>query len=653
MRRTHSVELTAIVVDRVEALDGLFARWLPASMLALAAPALVAFAALLADPVAALVLVAAGLLVPLGMALAGIGAAAASRRQFLALGRLQVRFVDRIRGIATIVLAGRAEDEARALAAAAGELRRRTMRVLRVAFLSSATLDLAAAGALVALALHYGAALLEGRMTSPAMALFALLLVPEFFAPLRSFATAYQDRLHAVGAAEALAALPEAPEPAPALPVRTVAARGVTVAFDDVRLVWDPARGPALDGLTFRVPAGETLVLVGPSGAGKSTVIEILLGFVRPDSGRVTINGADIRDLVPQALSRMTAWIGQRPVLFAGTIRENIRFARPEATDAEVEEAARNAQVSDFAASLPRGLETCIGEGGYGLSGGQAQRVAMARAFLKNAPLLLLDEPTAHLDPATEAEVLAKSASSDLGPDGDPGQPLHRCPRFRGQADRPPRRTGDAGAEAPHDGRAMRELLRILGLWRREAVWLALGLAASLAALGAGVGLMVVSGATLAAAVLTGALAAPALLRFLGVGAGGVALPGASADARGDVPGLGGPPALVLPASLGHRRGWAWVPARGRCSRATGRRCGCAGRGLSPVAGAACRSVGAVSGRSFCSSAGAIRCWPWRWARCSPSARSCFPGGWRAAPKPPASGWRMLPPDYGWPRSIR
>lgn len=415
LRRTHSVELTAIVVDRVEALDGLFARWLPASMLALAAPALVAFAALLADPVAALVLVAAGLLVPLGMALAGIGAAAASRRQFLALGRLQVRFVDRIRGIATIVLAGRAEDEARALAAAAGELRRRTMRVLRVAFLSSATLDLAAAGALVALALHYGAALLEGRMTSPAMALFALLLVPEFFAPLRGFATAYQDRLHAVGAAEALAALPEAPEPAPALPVRTVAARGVTVAFDDVRLVWDPARGPALDGLTFRVPAGETLVLVGPSGAGKSTVMEILLGFVRPDSGRVTINGADIRDLVPQALSRMTAWIGQRPVLFAGTIRENIRFARPEATDAEVEEAARNAQVSDFAASLPRGLETCIGEGGYGLSGGQAQRVAMARAFLKNAPLLLLDEPTAHLDPATEAEVLQSLRRLTLG----------------------------------------------------------------------------------------------------------------------------------------------------------------------------------------------------------------------------------------------
>ena len=124
---------------------------------------------------------------------------------------------------------------------------------------------------------------------------------------------------------------------------------------------------------------------------------------------------ADIADLVPQALSRLTAWIGQRPVLFAGSIRDNIRFARPEATDDEVAEAARNARVAEFAASLPDGLDTPVGEGGYGLSGGQAQRVAIARAFLKNAPLLLLDEPTAHLDPATEAEVLDSLRRLALG----------------------------------------------------------------------------------------------------------------------------------------------------------------------------------------------------------------------------------------------
>jgi len=406
LRGRHTGELTSVVVDRIEAVDGLFARWMPAATLASAAPTLVLVAAAFADPLAALVLGGCGALVPVAMAVSGIGAAVASRRQFAALAHLQARFLDRVRGIATIVMLGRAGDEAVALGHAADELRRRTMRVLRVAFLSSVALDLAMALAMIAIALRYGAQAMSGTLASPGTALFVLLLVPEFFAPLRAFAAAYQERFHAGAAAEALSALPPSPLPVPEQPVRTVQARGVTVAFDNVRLTWDPARGPALDGLSFRVPAGETLVLVGPSGSGKSTVMEILLGFVRPDSGNVTFNGADIGALVPQALSRMTAWIGQRPILLAGTIRDNIRFARPEASDAEVAEAARLARIDGFAAALPLGLDSQVGEAGYGLSGGQAQRVAIARAFLKNAPLLLLDEPTAHLDPATEAEVL-------------------------------------------------------------------------------------------------------------------------------------------------------------------------------------------------------------------------------------------------------
>jgi len=408
LRSHHSGDLAAIVVDRIEALDGLFSRWVPAAKLAIAGPALVAVAALWADPLAALVLVLCGLLVPVAMAAAGIGAAAASRGQFLALTRLQARFLDRVRGIATIVLAGRAEDEAKSLAAAAADLGSRTMRVLRVAFLSSAALDLATVAALALLAVHYGVALRAGTLTQPALALFALLLVPEFFAPLRAFAAAYQDRLHATGAADALIALPPAQPPAPTPPheIRTIAASGVTVAFEDVHLTWDPTRGPALDGLSFRVPAGETLILAGPSGAGKSTVIELLLGFVHPDSGRITINGVDLVDLVPQALNRLIAWIGQRPVLFAGSIRDNILFAKPDATAEELAAAVRAARVNEFADALPDRLDTRVGDGGHGLSGGQAQRVAIARAFLKNAPLLLLDEPTAYLDPATETDVL-------------------------------------------------------------------------------------------------------------------------------------------------------------------------------------------------------------------------------------------------------
>jgi ATP-binding cassette subfamily C protein CydD len=415
LRAQHTGELTTTVVERIEALEGLYARWLPAAALAVAGPALVAVAALLASPIAALILVLCGLLVPAAMALAGIGAAAASRSQFLALARLQARFLDRVRGIATIVMYGQVEAEATSLAGAANELRRRTMRVLRVAFLSSAALDLAAAAAFVLLVLRMAEQLLAGHLAHPTIALFVLLLVPEFFAPLRTFAAAYQDRLHAAGAADALAELPPLPAPAPPRDIRTVAARGITVAFENVHFTWDPARGVSLNELSFRVPAGETLILAGPSGSGKSTVIEMLLGFIRPDRGQVTINGADIADLVPQALARLTGWIGQRPVLFAGTIRDNIRFARPEATNEEIEAAAENARVSEFAAALPSGLDTIVGEGGYGLSGGQAQRVAIARAFLKNAPLLLLDEPTAHLDPATEAEVLDSLRRLALG----------------------------------------------------------------------------------------------------------------------------------------------------------------------------------------------------------------------------------------------
>lgn len=406
LRTGHSADWAGTLVDRIEALDGLFARWLPASMLAIAGPALVLVAALIADPLAALVLLLAGLLVPVGMAAAGIGAAIASRRQFIAMARLQARFLDRVRGIATIVLAGRMEDEARSLGAAATELRQRTMRVLRVAFLTSAVLDCAAAVALVVLALHYGTALVAGTLTAPGRAIFALLLVPEFFAPLRAYSLAYQDQHHAAAAAESLLNLPELPPPAPALPIRNVSAHGITVSFDEVGFSWDQARGMALDGLSFRVPAGETLVLAGPSGAGKSTIMEILLGFIHPQQGRVLINGAGIETIVPEALSRMTAWIGQRPLLFAGSIRENIRFARPDATDAELADAVRAARLGAVIDVLPNGLDTNIGEGGFGLSGGQAQRVAIARAYLKNAPLLLLDEPTAHLDPATEAEVL-------------------------------------------------------------------------------------------------------------------------------------------------------------------------------------------------------------------------------------------------------
>jgi ATP-binding cassette subfamily C protein CydD len=397
-------ERAALVVDRIEALEGFLTRWLPAATLAVIGPAMVAAAAFAADPVSGAMLAVAGLLVPVAMALTGIGAAQASRRQFEALGRLSGRFLDRMRGLPTLVLFRRQEAEAQALAAAAGELRLRTMKVLRVAFLSTASLDLIAAVVIALLAIRHGAILGSGH-PDPVAAMFCLLLVPAFFQPLRNFSQAYHEKLNARGAAAELAPLLAEPKGPPGLLLEEIP-RKLVVTYQDVHLSYDASRTPALNGLSFRVMPGETLVLSGPSGAGKSSVLRLLMGFRRPDSGRIALNGRDATLLAPAELRRLSSYVGQRVHLFRGTLRENIRLARPEATDAEVEAAAEAAQVMAFASALSQGLDTLVGEGGFGLSGGQAQRVAVARAFLRDTPLVLLDEPTAHLDPGTEAEVL-------------------------------------------------------------------------------------------------------------------------------------------------------------------------------------------------------------------------------------------------------
>jgi ATP-binding cassette subfamily C protein CydD len=312
--------------------------------------------------------------------------------------------VDRLRGLATLVQFNRAEDEARALGEAAEEFRWRTMRVLRVAFLSSAMLELLSAFTLGYLAWRHGALLTGRGSTDPTLSLFCMLMVPAFFAPLRAFSAAYHEAMSARGAAADLAPLLEAP-PEAGLLLEEVPRR-VALVFNEVELRHPGAPKAAVSRLTFAMNPGETLMLVGPSGAGKSSVLRLLMGFARPTAGRIAINGQDVTRLRPAELRRLSSYVSQRAHLFGGTLRENILLARPEATEAEVLRAAEAARVMAFAADLPQGLDTPVGEGGHGISGGQAQRVALARAFLRDVPLVLLDEPTASLDPGTEAEVM-------------------------------------------------------------------------------------------------------------------------------------------------------------------------------------------------------------------------------------------------------
>lgn len=407
--------VAAALVDQVEALDGFYARFLPHLAVALLVPLAILVAVFPLDWVAGLLLLATAPLIPGFMALIGMGAAALSRRQMRVLARLGGYVLDRLQGLPTLRLFGQDQAELARIRRVSDDYRQRTMAVLRVAFLSSAVLEFFSAVAIAMVAVYIGMSLLgifafgPGQDLTLFSGLFILLLAPEFFQPLRTLAAHYHDRAAAIGAVQELAPLLDAPPgvgaedgAAATAPVATPAAM---LRLDRVDFAYAPDRPPVLAGFSLTVAAGERVALVGPSGVGKSTVLHLLLGFLAPLNGTVRVAGQ-----APAAGRTQVSWIGQRPHLFHGTLADNLRLARPDADDAAVARAVAQAGLEPVVARLPDGLATRLGEDGHGLSGGEAQRVAIARALLKDAPILLLDEPTAHLDGETEAAVLAALA---------------------------------------------------------------------------------------------------------------------------------------------------------------------------------------------------------------------------------------------------
>ncbi|MBB3232177.1 ATP-binding cassette subfamily C protein CydD [Halomonas stenophila] len=397
----HTASLANRVVDQVEALDGYVARFLPQRQLAVAMPLLILAVVAWLDWLAALFLLLAAPLIPLFMALVGMGAERLNREQFDAVSRLSRHFIDRVRGLTTLQLFGHTRAATREVHAAADDYRRRSMRTLRLAFLSSAVLEFFAAVAIAMVAIYVGFGLLGyiGYGPADALTLFSgllvLLLAPEFFQPLRSLAQHYHDRAAALGAAEGLVALlaerprrpPDAREAMPQAPGGLVELVGAGVSH--------PERGRVLGPLDLTLARGEIVGVSGPSGAGKSTLLQLLAGFVGPSEGARRV-----------AADHAFAWMDQRPVLIHGSLADNLRLAAPEADEDALRHALERAGLGELLAALPAGLETRLGERGVGLSGGQAQRLALARVFLSPAPLVLLDEPTASLDAASEARVL-------------------------------------------------------------------------------------------------------------------------------------------------------------------------------------------------------------------------------------------------------
>ena len=396
-------ELVTRLTDGVAALDPYWRRYAPASALAAAQPlaALAVVAPL--DWTSAAILVASLPLLMAAMIVAGLKAKAASERQWRMLAKLGGQLLDAIQGLDDIALFNAAGREAARVREVADGFRRETMRVLRIAFLSSLALEFVATGAIAGLAIAIGYRLLAGQMDFR-IGLFVLMAAPEVYAPIRALGSERHARMDSLAAAEGLAEILALPEPTSGDARLGQGPRSIR--FERVSFVY-PDGGCALNEVSFKIRAGERVALVGPSGAGKSTLLALLLGFLAPTSGRIVIDGADMAELDIEDWRARIAYLPQRAHIFDADIDDNVALGRPASGPDPVGAALTAAGLADVIDRLPHGRGERLAENGKGLSGGEIQRLAMARAFYGGGALVLVDEPTAHLDGETERALIA------------------------------------------------------------------------------------------------------------------------------------------------------------------------------------------------------------------------------------------------------
>jgi ATP-binding cassette subfamily C protein CydD len=406
--RERSGELSSVLTDGLAAVDAYVTSFQPARALAGAVPLLVLIAVLIVDPPTTLVLLFTGPILVLLLGFIGGRARAITERRFAEVRWLSAFFLDMLRGLPTLKMFGRSAEQVATIRAISRQYGDTTKDELRTAFQTSLVLEWGAAVAVALVAVEISLRLMAGSIEFD-RALAVLIIVPEFFLPLRSLATRYHSG--AAGRAVAERAFAILDEPLP--PVRGAAVDGAdepvpaagVIRFDAVTVVYPGRTEPAIDRLDLAIPSRGLVALVGATGAGKSTIASLLLRFIEPGSGTILVGEVPLTRIDLAAWRASVAWVPQRPHLFHGTVADNIRLARPAATDDEVAAAAREAGADAFIAAMPAGYGTPVGEGGLRLSGGQRQRLAIARAFLADARLVILDEATSHLDAASETGI--------------------------------------------------------------------------------------------------------------------------------------------------------------------------------------------------------------------------------------------------------
>ena len=410
LQQERSGEISRTLVDGVEALDAYYSEYLPQLVLTALVPLSILIFVFPMDLLSGIILLVTAPLIPFFMLLIGNTAREITDRQYGILSRLSAQFLDSLQGLTTLKLFNQAKARTEVIADSSDRYRRTTMQVLRITFLSALALELLATLSTAVVAVQIGLRLLYFRISFE-QAFFLLIIAPEFYLPLRQLGLRFHAGMEGQSAAERIFTIldtqplrdPEARVESPAswsFPLQELA-------LDQVSFTYPGESGAVLRGISLSLQAGEHVALVGESGAGKSTLASLILGFFPPGAGAVRVNGQPLGSLRLESWRESIAWVPQQPALFEETIAANIRLARPEASHQAVVRAARAAHLAGFIESLPRGYQTRIGEGGARLSGGQAQRLALARAFLKDAPLLILDEPTSQLDPGTETRLAA------------------------------------------------------------------------------------------------------------------------------------------------------------------------------------------------------------------------------------------------------